>query len=109
MNITDKAFIELRKIFPQIPDKNVVGLSINLSYNESPIIIVQQHILDVKEIKEVNHVYFIDSTVEKDEREVRQDDELVPCERCEELAYDKATYFRLYEQACIELQKIKKQ
>lgn len=42
MNITDKAFIELRKIFPQIPDKNVVGLSINLSYNESPIIIVQQ-------------------------------------------------------------------
>ena len=35
--------------------------------------------------------------------------EPVACERCEELGHDKATYFRLYEQACIELQQIKKQ
>ena len=38
-----------------------------------------------------------------------QQQEPVACERCEELGYDKARYFRLYEQACIELQKIKKQ
>jgi hypothetical protein len=35
--------------------------------------------------------------------------EPVACERCEELGHDKARYFRLYEQACIELQQIKKQ
>ena len=43
----------------------------------------------------------------KVEQPARQDP--VECERCEELGYDKARYFRLYEQACIELQKIKKQ
>lgn len=64
MNITDKVFVELRKIFPQIPEKDVTALSISLQYNETPVIIVQQQIFDVKEIKEVNHVYFIDSTVE---------------------------------------------
>jgi hypothetical protein len=64
MNITDKAFVELRKIFPQIPEKNVLALSISLHHNETPVIIVQQQVLDVQEIKEVNHVYFIDSTVQ---------------------------------------------
>ena len=64
MNITDKVFVELRKIFPQIPEKDVTALSISLQHNETPVIIVQQQILDVEQIKEVNHVYFIDSTIE---------------------------------------------
>jgi len=56
-----------------------------------------------------NHFYCYAAATALSQALEQPTQESVACERCEELGHDKATYFRLYEQACIELQQIKKQ
>lgn len=63
--VTEKLFLELRKLLPQIPEKDVVGLSISLSTYDVPVLTVQTHILEQDEVLAQCDVYFIDSTVEK--------------------------------------------
>jgi hypothetical protein len=75
MKVTEKVFIELRKLFPQIPDKNVTGLILSLQCDEPPTLIINQSILEVQDAKDAKdakdvlqftEVYFIDSTKVKE-------------------------------------------
>jgi hypothetical protein len=75
MKVTDKVLIELRKLFPQIPEKNITGLILSLQCDEPPTLIINQSILevqdakdakDVKDVLQFTEVYFIDSTKVKE-------------------------------------------
>lgn len=78
MKVTEKVLIELRKLFPQIPEKNITGLILSLQCDEPPTLIINQSILEVQDAKDVKdakdakdvlqftEVYFIDSTKVKE-------------------------------------------
>lgn len=81
MKVTEKVLIELRKLFPQIPEKNITGLILSLQCDEPPTLIINQSILEVQDAKDAKdirdakdakdalqftEVYFIDSTKVKE-------------------------------------------